>query len=133
MTTRARQRCPRAGEGVARRALRADLRGPAPCRAPCTVHHVQAPSTRLSTSTDGAHSRLLQAHEIGRLLDEAMPEADVRELQEAEDVCRRFLAVDLLTDEGCADVLASGAREMLERVLGVDAGSPAGSQRSVTV
>jgi DNA mismatch repair protein MSH5 len=61
----------------------------------------------------------VQTHEIGRLLDEAMSEDDVRELQAAEEVCRRFLAVDLLSEDGKADVLASGVKGVLEGVLGL--------------
>jgi hypothetical protein len=64
-------------------------------------------------------SRLVHAHDVGRLLDEAMPEDDLRQLQEAEEVCRKFLAINLLSDEGKSDVLSTGVKGMLEVVLGL--------------
>ena len=44
-------------------------------------------------------SQLLSRHELGRLLDEEMTEKERQELEEAEAVCRRFLAWDLKADE----------------------------------
>jgi DNA mismatch repair protein MSH5 len=64
-------------------------------------------------------SHLIQSHEVGRLLDEAMSEDDIRELQEAEEVCRRFLAIDLIAAERRKEVIASGVKDMLEGVLGL--------------
>jgi hypothetical protein len=74
----------------------------------------------LLTVTDCANpyfSALVQRHEIGRLLDEAMSEDDVRQLQEAEEVCRKFLSTDLTSDEGKREVLAIGVKNMLESIL----------------
>jgi hypothetical protein len=59
----------------------------------------------------------VQRHEIGRLLDEAMSEDDLRQLQEAEEVCRKFLSTDLTSDEGKREVLAIGVKNMLESIL----------------
>ncbi|KAJ7069760.1 DNA mismatch repair protein MutS [Mycena amicta] len=45
-------------------------------------------------------SRLLSAHELGKLLDEEMTEEERSDLEEAEAVCRRFLEWDLDGDGG---------------------------------
>ncbi|KAH9846354.1 muts domain V-domain-containing protein [Lenzites betulinus] len=45
-------------------------------------------------------SELLAKHELSQLLDEAMSDAERQELEKAEEVCRRFLACDLLPDGG---------------------------------
>ncbi|KAH9889862.1 DNA mismatch repair protein MutS [Cubamyces lactineus] len=60
-------------------------------------------------------SELLHKHEICQLLDEDMSDGERRELEEAEEVCRRFLAWDL-SFEG-RDKGAS-VREVLTEVLG---------------
>ena len=39
-----------------------------------------------------ACSELIHNHEIGKLQDEMMTKAEQKELEEAEEVCRRFLA-----------------------------------------
>ncbi|THV00846.1 hypothetical protein K435DRAFT_750810 [Dendrothele bispora CBS 962.96] len=44
-------------------------------------------------------SQLISAHEIGQLLDEAMSKEDVRDLEDAEAVCRRFLAWNLQEEQ----------------------------------
>ncbi|KIK69506.1 hypothetical protein GYMLUDRAFT_66815 [Collybiopsis luxurians FD-317 M1] len=56
-------------------------------------------------------SRLLSAHEIGRLLDEAMSEKDALELENAEAICRRFLEWNLADS-------AVDAKKKLGEVLG---------------
>ncbi|KAL1760365.1 DNA mismatch repair protein MutS [Schizophyllum commune] len=45
-------------------------------------------------------SRLISTHELGQLLDEEMSEKERDELEEAEAVCRRFLAWNLGDDDG---------------------------------
>ena len=52
-------------------------------------------------------------HETCRLLDEDMSEQEQRDLADAEDVCRRFLAWDLDAPDGGNDV-----KEKLARCLG---------------
>ncbi|KAL1722791.1 DNA mismatch repair protein MutS [Schizophyllum commune] len=44
--------------------------------------------------------RLISTHELGQLLDEEMSEKERDELEEAEAVCRRFLAWNLGDDDG---------------------------------
>jgi DNA mismatch repair protein MSH5 len=46
---------------------------------------------------------LLSTHELGQLLDEDMSEAERLELEEAEVVCRRFLAWDLKAEAEMED------------------------------
>ncbi|KAG6907883.1 hypothetical protein DXG01_007047 [Tephrocybe rancida] len=58
-------------------------------------------------------SHLLSTHELGRLLDEGMTEEERLDLQDAEAVCRRFLAWDLDAPDQDAD-----AKTMLARCLG---------------
>ncbi|KAL1699469.1 DNA mismatch repair protein MutS [Schizophyllum commune] len=45
-------------------------------------------------------ARLISTHELGQLLDEEMSEKERDELEEAEAVCRRFLAWNLGDDDG---------------------------------
>lgn len=55
-------------------------------------------------------------HEIGKLLDEDMTEEERAELEIAEDVCRRFLACDLVAEK---DAVSRGsAKKLLAQVLG---------------
>src|SRR5260221_2056498 len=61
-------------------------------------------------------SQLLSRHELSQLLDEEMTEKEHQELEEAEIVCRRFLAWDLKADE---ETLADGeVKRKLAVVLG---------------
>lgn len=46
-------------------------------------------------SLNRGYSELLTRHEICQLLDEDMTDIERQELEEAEEVCRRFLACDL--------------------------------------
>ena len=57
-------------------------------------------------------SYLLSKHELGTLLDEEMTEDEKTELQQAEEVCRRFLACDLEAGQGI------DAKRLLSTILG---------------
>lgn len=62
------------------------------------------------------NSELLARHELNQLLDEAMSDAERRELEEAEEICRRFLAWDILKDR--CDGQDASVRNELAEVLG---------------
>lgn len=57
-------------------------------------------------------SELLSRHELGQLLDEDLTDAEKAELEEAEAVCRAFVAWDLDED-------VSGVKDCLSDILGV--------------
>ena len=57
-------------------------------------------------------SELISSHELGQLLDEEMTDQEKRDLEESEEICRRFLQWDLRADMGI-DV-----KEKLREVLG---------------
>ncbi|KAI0087825.1 muts domain V-domain-containing protein [Irpex rosettiformis] len=59
-------------------------------------------------------SRLLSTHELGLLLDEDMTDKERVEFEEAEEVCRKFLAWDLNTakETNCGSI-----KQMLRQVL----------------
>ncbi|RDB18026.1 MutS 5 [Hypsizygus marmoreus] len=59
-------------------------------------------------------SDLISAHELGILLDEEMSEKERLDLEDAEAVCRRFIAWDLDKDQG------EHVKEKLTRTLGRD-------------
>ncbi|KAI0366907.1 hypothetical protein BV20DRAFT_951195 [Pilatotrama ljubarskyi] len=59
---------------------------------------------------------LLMKHEISQLLDEDMSAAERKELEEAEEVCRRFLACDLSPEQ--RRERDSSVREDLTEILG---------------
>ncbi|KAI0822038.1 DNA mismatch repair protein MutS [Trametes gibbosa] len=61
-------------------------------------------------------SQLLAKHELCQILDEAMSDAERRDLEDAEEVCRRFLACDLLPDGGRED--REPIRYELTKILG---------------
>lgn len=61
-----------------------------------------------------SHSELLSHHELGQLLDEDLTDAEQKDLEDAESVCRAFLAWDLLQD-------VTEVKDRLARVLGLDA------------
>ncbi|KAI0643124.1 DNA mismatch repair protein MutS [Trametes meyenii] len=63
-----------------------------------------------------AASELLAKHEICQLLDEDMSVPERQELEEAEEVCRRFLAWDL--SEGVEGEKSASVRDKLAEVLG---------------
>jgi hypothetical protein len=46
-----------------------------------------------------------------------MSEEQQRDLADAEEVCRRFLAVDLTSKEGRTDVLSTDIKQLLAQVL----------------
>ncbi|KAI0031053.1 DNA mismatch repair protein MutS [Vararia minispora EC-137] len=60
-------------------------------------------------------SQLLAAREIPRLLDEAMTDQQWREMQEAEQVCRRFLGWDLARKD--TDATIEEIRQRLRNLL----------------
>lgn len=61
-------------------------------------------------------SKLLSTHQLGRLLDEGMTEAECVELKDAEAICRRFLAWDLEKSE--EDICEGEAKKKLGEILG---------------
>ncbi|OCH92840.1 hypothetical protein OBBRIDRAFT_725988 [Obba rivulosa] len=61
-------------------------------------------------------SQLLSSHELGRLLDEEMTEEERKELEQAEDVCKKFLAWDL--DRQLEDREGKSVKEVLAVILG---------------
>jgi len=63
-------------------------------------------------------SYLLSSHQIGQLLDEGMSESERLDLEDAEAVCRRFLAWDLKADED--DICEGQVKIKLDDVLGRD-------------
>ena len=63
-------------------------------------------------------SYLLSTHQIGQLLDEGMSESERLDLEDAEAVCRRFLAWDLKANED--DICEGQVKIKLEGVLGRD-------------
>ncbi|KAF8631396.1 hypothetical protein AX15_002404 [Amanita polypyramis BW_CC] len=60
-------------------------------------------------------SELISMHELGRLLDEEMTDEERIDLQDAEAVCRRFLAWDLGDNQGLGE---GGVKAKLAAVLG---------------
>ncbi|KAF8798995.1 hypothetical protein BYT27DRAFT_7177307 [Phlegmacium glaucopus] len=62
-------------------------------------------------------THVLSTHELGRLLDEGMSEAECLELEEAEVVCRRFLGWDLKAEAERED---GRVKMKLGQVLGRD-------------
>ena len=66
----------------------------------------------------GMNSNLISNHEVVQLLDEEMTEEEVKDLLDAEEVCKRFLEWDLDDREGVE------VKEKLRWVLGIsDEGS----------
>ena len=57
-------------------------------------------------------SNLISAHDLTRLLDEEMTEKERLDLEDAEAVCRRFLAWDLDADQD------ENVKEKLRKCLG---------------
>ena len=68
-----------------------------------------------------ASSHLLSMHELGALLDEEMTAEERVDLEDAEEVCRRFLAWDLEASRGDATV---NVKDKLAEVLGRDVEQP---------
>ncbi|KAF8957258.1 hypothetical protein BDZ97DRAFT_2079293 [Flammula alnicola] len=61
-------------------------------------------------------SRLLSSHQLSLLLDEGMTDVERSDLEDAEAVCRRFLAWDLKADE--EDICEGQVKVKLAAVLG---------------
>jgi DNA mismatch repair protein MSH5 len=59
----------------------------------------------------------LSNHELGQLLDENMTEEDIRDLEDAEAVFRRFLAWDIEGDRK-PEMDSASVKEKLAIVLG---------------
>jgi hypothetical protein len=49
-----------------------------------------------------------------------MSEDDLRELQEAEAICREFLSIDLVSDDGKSHILVEGVKSTLAAILKLD-------------
>jgi len=62
-------------------------------------------------------SKLLATHDLHKLLEEQMSEAELRELQVAEEVARKFLEWDLTSEVAAHQ---TGVRAQLGSVLGED-------------
>lgn len=62
-------------------------------------------------------SKLLATHDLHKLLEEQMSEAELRDLQVAEEVARRFLGWDLTSEVAAHQ---TSVRAQLGRVLGQD-------------
>lgn len=63
-------------------------------------------------------STLLANHDVTRLLDECMTPAQKVELDEAEAVCRRFMAWNLMDFDVDANAARGGVKAKLAEVLG---------------
>ncbi|KAF8194135.1 hypothetical protein BJ912DRAFT_924219 [Pholiota molesta] len=61
-------------------------------------------------------SQLLSSHQLGRLLDEGMTETERVDLEDAEAICRRFLAWDLKAEE--EDICEGEVKRKLGVILG---------------
>lgn len=62
-------------------------------------------------------SQLLATHELGQLFDEEMTDDERRDLKAAEEVCRQFLAWNLMHD-GNGEESRRDVKQVLEQVLG---------------
>lgn len=88
--------------------MRRNIRDTIATGAPCPIYKVSLISTSnalfyyyLTGTVLFGRSHLVTIHELGRLLDESMTEKERLDLEDAETVCRRFLAWDLnVTDQG---------------------------------
>lgn len=76
------------------------------------THH----ASRASLGSRFPQSELLVRHEVCQLLDEDMTDEERNELEEAEEVCRRFLAWDLTPGRDISR--QSSVREALTEILG---------------
>jgi len=71
-----------------------------------------------SNFTLAAGRELLSAHELPKLLDEAISEEEQRDMDHASEICQRFLEWDLEAQEGSMGEV----RARLAQVLGRDMG-----------
>jgi DNA mismatch repair protein MSH5 len=62
-------------------------------------------------------SHLLSIHELGELLDEDMTDDEVKELENAEAVCRRFLSWNLGEDRDDSEPVKTALARVLGRSL----------------
>lgn len=72
---------------------------------------------RLLTRFGSQSSELLTKHELGKLLEENMTDEERLDLQDAEEVARRFLEWDLTSDEALRQ---TSVKARLAGVLGRD-------------
>ena len=82
-------------------------------RAQYVRYAARPPFTPLRKTVSCSH--LLSIHELGVLLDEEMTDEEKADLEDAEEVCRRFLAWDLEASRG--DVTGI-IKEKFAQVLG---------------
>jgi DNA mismatch repair protein MSH5 len=61
---------------------------------------------------------LISTHEIGKLLDERLTEEEIRDLEEAETVCRKFLTWDFQNEEDNDTDVRAKLREVLGKEVG---------------
>ena len=113
--------------GVACRDVRRDIWHTPSCRSPGAVRQVRGRTRSRFTShwlwrltSISVSSQLLATHELGQLLDEEMTDDERRDLEDAEEVCRRFLAWDLVRDdEANSDPdLRQDVKKRMAQVLG---------------
>ena len=64
------------------------------------------------------HSNLLSMHELLQLLDEEMSQEEIQDLEDAQEVFRRFLAWDIQKDLEQDEVQSGTVKEKLAEVLG---------------
>ena len=82
-----------------------------------------------SNFTLAADRELLSAHELPKLLDEAISEEEQLDMDLASEMCQRFLEWDLEDQEASMGEL----RARLAQVLGRDVDGSEGGQMSVNV
>lgn len=75
-----------------------------------------SPTNRAYLHCGVLQSELLARHEVCQLLDEDMTEKERHELEEAEEVCRKFLAWELSPTDGAGS--QESVRDRLVEVLG---------------
>ena len=109
---------------VACGALRAAIRCPGPRRPARTIRHVRPPQEDKKGSHDGplklslAPDRdLLSAHELPKLLDEAISEEEQQDMDLASAVCQRFLEWDLETQEASIGEVRTRLAQVLGRSM----------------
>ena len=64
------------------------------------------------------HSNLLSMHELLQLLDEDMSQDEIQDLEDAQEVFRRFLAWDIQKELEQDEVQSGTVKEKLAKVLG---------------
>lgn len=112
------QRCSWLGARLARGAMRRTVWAPTTHRRASQIRKVR---TKLQRLTDlqlyHTASHLLASHDLEALLDEGMADEEVADLENAEVICKRFLALDFSNDrEEFKDVI--GIKTAIAEVLG---------------